>query len=227
VLDVFVYSVAAAILAWAGWRAYRILQRRKFQFRLISLFGVTLGCAVFVSLWPVLRAVLFAAENYPPEQWLPARGWEGIDAEPLRVASGMAKGSWSWAIYQWLAHKGIYASFLVALMLVTVWYAARQVKSGASTLTSYWTSNLPERWGALLACIARSSAAAGACFLLFYLAAAPLAVRRGEAQHQYKLGYCRDVAEHWNAIAREQARIQQVRYRQYLAEVEAEMQSME
>jgi hypothetical protein len=187
-----VWCVMLAIAGLTVWQLWRFMKRRRFQFGLLSLFVVTFGVAVLSSLWPLMRAVLTQLNEHPPELWLHARGWKGIDGEALRVAASIDKGTWFWAVIQWFNHSGVYAGLWVSLVASAVWFALRCARLSQHRFLDYWTRDVRARWGSLLACVRSSALIAGLSWLLLYLMVVPTVTQGLESEYQYKMAYCRN-----------------------------------
>jgi len=200
VIAAMVWGIALVIVGLAAWQVFRVLRRRKFQFSLLSLFAVMTGLAILCSMWPVIASVFSVLEAHPSERWLCAKGSSGIDAESLRIAMGVNKATWFWALLQWLLHYGPYAGLAVSLVLVAVWFAWRSSRKNAEGFFKYWTRDIRRRWQPLLTCVGTSAFIAAVCWLTVYVWTAPETVRATEDSFQYKMQYCRAPKQRWDAV---------------------------
>jgi MFS family permease len=195
-----IWLVALAIVGLAVWLVAALLRQRKLRFRVTALFGAMTGVAVLAALWPLIAAACSGIVNYPPELWLHARGWNGVDPEVLRSAMRIDSGSWIWATIQWFAFNGLYVGLVLSLALSGLWLIWLTARRARSSTLNYWTREVRQRWLALSRSLGKTSLYASAWMLFLYLCFAPQFVREAEAQFQSKLSYCRDPLAHWEKI---------------------------
>ena len=200
-----IWLLATSITAAAVWFVVRLMRLRQLRFRLATLFAIMTGVAVFSALWPLLAASFDGLAQYPPELWLHAKGWHGIDAGVLRNAMKLDKGTWYWSVMQWFAHGGQYVGLIVALLLTVAWYAWRSAWESNQGILGYWTREVRSRWSDLFCFAGRSALGAALCWLFLYIIVAPRAVQLAEAEFQHKMRYCRNPEAHWTEIRDAQA----------------------
>ena len=200
IITLLVWLTALLAFTLVLWCIYLFLKRRRFQFSLRSLLGVTLGAAILASFWPIFRSVFAYVDANPPELWLHAKGWSGIDAEVWRTTMKLNKGSWLWATLQWFAHSGQHVGLVASLSIVAAWFSWRQSRSSDEGILNYWTRNLRERWPLLIGCVGTSAMVAALFCLTIYVWSAPTLVHATETDFQYKMRYCRDPGGHRSQI---------------------------
>ncbi|MFT5301550.1 MAG: hypothetical protein ACI814_002356, partial [Mariniblastus sp.] len=195
-ITALVWTIAGISALFVAWGVYLFLKRRRFQFSILSLLGVTLGAAILALFFPLFGAVFEFVDRHPPELWLHAKGSNGIDAEVLRIAMKLNQGTWLWAALQWFAHAGQYVGLVVSLLIVTFWFAWRVAHQSKEGFLNYWTRDGRQRWPILIGCVGRSAIVATTCWLTLYVWSAPALVRTAERDFQYKMRYCRDPKSH-------------------------------
>jgi len=195
-----IWALAICITAVAVWFVIRLLRLRKLRFQLITLFAVMTGVAVLASLWPLMEASFVGIAQYPPEMWLHAKGWSGVDAEVLRTAMKLENGSWYWTMMQWFAHAGLYVGLVVSLLLAIAWFMWRCAREANQRFLKYWTQQIRTRWSEAFRFSGRSAFVVAMCWFVLYLWIAPNAVRLVEAEFQHKMRYCRAPKAHWSEI---------------------------
>lgn len=203
-----IWALAICITAVSVWFVIRLLRLRKIRFRLITLFAVMTGVAVLASLWPLMEASFVGIAQYPPEMWLHAKGWSGIDAEVLRTAMRLEKSTWYWAMIQWFAHGGLYVGLVVSLLLAVAWFMWRCAREANERFLNYWTQHFRTRWSEAFRFAGRSAFVVAMCWMFLYLCIAPNAVRLAEAEYHHKMRYCRDPNAHWTEIRDAQAAVE-------------------
>ncbi len=202
-----IWLSAIGITVAAVWFVVRSMRLRKFRFRLATLFAVMTGVAVFSALWPLMSALFVELAKHPPELWIPAKGWSGLDAEVLRNAMRLEEGTWYWAVMQWFAHGGQYVGLIAALLLTIAWYAWRSAREVNQRILNYWTREIRARWGDLFRFVGRSAFGAALCWLFLYVIVAPSAIQLSETEFQHKMRYCRNPEAHWTEIRNAQAEV--------------------
>jgi hypothetical protein len=204
-----IWSLAICIAVGAVWFVIRRLRLSEFRFRLRTLLAVTAGVAVLASLWPLTRLSFEAVTRHAPEMWVHEKGWGVMDAEVLRTAMNVDKGTWRWATVQWqFAHNGLYVGLAAAMFLVVAWFMWRRAREANQRFGMYWTQQARSRWSDLFRFVGRSALAAAMCWTLLYLLVAPRAVELMEAEFQHKMRYCRDPKTHWTEIRDAQADVE-------------------
>lgn len=202
-----IWVVAFFITALAVWFVIKLLRLRKIRFRLITLFAVMTGVAVLSSLWPLMEASFDGVAQFPPELWLHAKGWNGIDAEVLRTAMKLEKGTWYLALMQWFSHNGLYIGLVASLMLTSGWFMLRIARKANQRFLNFWTKEIKLRWAMLFSFLGHSAFAAAVFWVFLYLCVAPKAIKLVEAEYQHKMRYCRDPIAHWTEIRNAQAEV--------------------
>ena len=81
-----IWGIALIVVGMAVWLVVILLRQRKLRFRVTTLFAATTAVAVLASLLPLVKSASSGIVEYPPELWLHAKGWNGIDADVLRSA---------------------------------------------------------------------------------------------------------------------------------------------
>lgn len=187
----------AAIWLWWVWRrrSYRITIRAMFV--LLTAFGLLFAAA------PLILMVMDYLSNFAPDLWMPAQGADGLDPEVLRLAFGMAAGSWRWALLQWLFGYGPYATIALALALVALWQFIRMPHRADDGFWRFWTRRIRRRWGGLLATITASALGVALLGAAAYSACAPPLLQSIEAKYQREMGHVRQP----HAFAREIERL--------------------
>jgi hypothetical protein len=199
--------VMLSIAAFIGWQLYGFMRRRKFQFSLLNLMTVMLASSMIFSLWPILRGVGGVLDGHPSELWLPARGWDKLDAEVLRFALQVPKASWQWAFVQWAVGFGPFIGIGASLVILVIWQSFRSTRRESTRILQYWTSDLKRHGGNLLRCVSKSALVVGLTFLVVYLWFAPDVIENLQAQHAYKMTFYRDPDGHWESIQRAVERV--------------------
>lgn len=184
--------LAIAGTGLAAWLIWHLAGRRQVRFSLRAAFVAMTCVAVLAALWPLFEPIVASILQRPTELWMPARGWDYLDAETLRVALQVDVGSWSWAAVQWLAYRGFFVGVGLALLSSTLWYARRCLNGGEDSIQSLSKPLLQ-----FLGLSARR--AAWAC-LAIYLLMAPTSIQLQEAAFLYKMQYCRNPAAHIDAL---------------------------
>lgn len=196
-------SALAAIGLVAGliWLA----RRRRLQFRLRTLFLVTLVAAMLCSALVILEIDFSRLSEVPERLHVPARGYEFMDAETWKQLITTQLGIGTWVLMQWSVYSGIYVSLAVSLLLVVVWQRLRLAKAGSREAEGRlaWKA----RWGATMQSAANSAAAMAVCLLLVHLALTPIALRSIDASHQEQMAYIRAPDAYWESVRREVDRI--------------------
>lgn len=224
-----VWIAAFAIVTAVVWWVVSLLRRGKLRFRLISLFAVMTSCAIFAALLPVVISAVPWLKQFPPELWLPAKGWSGIDAEVLRNGMSVPVSSLKWAIIQWLVHAGLLVGLAISLAITAAWFAWRTARSSGEGLLNYWTRDLRNRWSTLFRFTFRSAVGAAVFWFLLYLYTTPELVRSTETLYQLNMRYCRDPHAHWSEIAEARKLIESTpaSMQQIQSEVESSMENPE
>ena len=204
-------AVGLAALAMIGFLlwVFRVFRRRRFQYSLREFFIVTLAVAVLFSLVSSLRIDLWRViDNLDSGLPIPARGWEGLDAETLEGPVTSQLGLWGWVVVQWSAYAGMYVGLAASLLLVAAWQWARLGRAACGEERSGRRSAWKARWGATVRSVARSAATVAACFLFVYLALTPTVLESVDADHQQKMAYARDPGAYWANLRQEVDQLQ-------------------
>jgi hypothetical protein len=204
---VAVWIGALCVVGAAVWLVVVLSRRGKFRFRLTTLFAITTAVAVLASLWPLMEPIFSRIAESSPELWLPAKGWNGIDAEVLRTAMKVGVGTWLWATIQWFAFGGLYVGLLTALVLSGCWLMWLNARNSSSSLFTFRTREARSKWASLLGSVGQSALGASLFWLIVYLYFAPPFLREAEAQYQHQMRYCRDPRSHWAEIREAQATV--------------------
>jgi len=187
-------------LLWVFW----VFRRRRFQYSLREFFMVTLAVALLFALVSSLRIDLWRViDNVDSGLPIPARGWEGLDAETLEGPVTSQLGLWGWVVVQWSAYAGMYVGLAASLLLVAAWQWARLGRAACGEERSGRRSAWKARWGATVRSVARSAATVAACFLFVYLALTPTVLESVDADHQQKMAYARDPGAYWANLRQE------------------------
>lgn len=196
------------VAIWIGWRLFRFMRQRRFQFSITNLMGITLASAIILSVGPLVLEVFGLLDDHPPELWVPAHGWGNLHPEVLRSAMDLPKGSWHWASVQWAIASGPCGSIGLSCVVLAIWYSHRAAQRARVGIVQFWTSNLRKHWGGVLRCVGESACLVGMLFFAGYLWVAPDMLRKGEAEYKFKMTYYREPDEHWRKIQRAVRRVQ-------------------
>lgn len=184
--------LAIAGTGLAAWWIWHFAGRRQVRFSLRAAFVAMTCVAVLAALWPLFEPIVTSILQRPTELWMPARGWDYLDADALRAALKVDVGSWSWAVAQWFAYGGFFVGVGLALFSSTLWYALR-IQRHSDHCTHALTKPLLNFVGLSV------RRAAWVC-LAIYLLMVPTTIQLEEAGFQHKMQYCRDPAAHIDAL---------------------------
>ncbi|QDU58146.1 hypothetical protein [Aeoliella mucimassa] len=202
-----IWLSAFAIAAGAAWILLRVIRRRQVRYQTRTLLAITTAIAVLAAQWPWVSWALAALAANPPELWVHARGFGGLDAEVIRAGTKLQTGSWMWAVLQWFAHLGHYVGLALSLLLVIGWYVLRSARQQREGWRLGFVPADRQRWSQLLRFAGRSAAGAAIVWLLVYAAIFSQAAALADAEFQYKMRYCRDPLAHYNEIVEAQATV--------------------
>ena len=194
VATAFAWGFVVVITAYVAWKAIWFGQRRRFQYRILTLLGCMTAVTIFAWIWPVLAETASKMQDLTSEYHIPAKGFSGLDADTLKAVPQFSSDKRRWTLTQWNAHHGPYFAVAIPLSLIAAWYIRRSAKAANAKVLSYWTEREPARWSGLFRCLASSGIAVGSCALLLHLWLVPVTLRVCEAEYQYRIRYCRNPA---------------------------------
>lgn len=196
-------SVLAVIglLASLAW----FVCRRRLQFRLRTLFVVTLGVALLCAVLASLEVDFSNLKQLPEGLHVPARGWGPVDVKTWERSVTAQSGIGAWVVLQWWAYSGIYVSLAVSLLWVAVWQRVRVAKAESKGSGGWFAWKA--RWAATMEGTAESAAAMGACCLLVYLALTPTVLQSVDAVLEQQMAYARDPEAYWASLRQEVDRL--------------------
>ncbi len=104
VLTILIIVSPIVLVSWIAWTW---LRRRAFKFSLRALMTCVFVFSVLFGIVAVTRPNAESFAQLPFDLTIPARGWEGLDANSLENALRPC-ASWLWAVLQWTAFYGQY-----------------------------------------------------------------------------------------------------------------------
>jgi hypothetical protein len=207
IITALLWCVIAAVLAYLLWIANRLLRRRKYQFSLLSIFGLMTAVALLVLFWPVFRDLFNGLAAYPPERLLPPQGVGGIGVPPPPMQRSSAGDFWLSAAIQWSLYSAPWLSVVFAVALIALWWSVRTARQANERFFNYWTRNFRVRWATVGRYVAKSALVAAAVFFVFNLFAAPSVIRAVEVEFQDRMSYARNPVEHMKQLEASRAEV--------------------
>jgi hypothetical protein len=220
VLTLLLLALLVAVCAWLTWRWFR---KRRVKFTLRSLLLV-LTAACFLA--AIVAGLQLRTEHFvdlPLPLFIPARGWEGWDAQSLQTAMAPL-GQWTWAAMQWANYNGHIAT--LALWGAMVAYLLFR-RTGA--MPSSCSADSRPTFRARCAAVARvwggSVLTLSGLIVLSYLLVAPSVLRTAEADFQSKIAFARNPNAYWENVesAIQSVETNQVQMAQWEANAKAEL----
>jgi hypothetical protein len=185
------------------WLLWKIMVRRRLQFTIRTLLGVTFVWALFLGLLKAAGVIPFDIGNLPIlEVSVPPRMTGGWDAQLFQQSLIAAWGRWNWAVYEWKCYSGAYTGAASALLLIAVWRWIRSLRIQSPT-----TSCPQDRWAHHLVCLGRSALVAAAICMLTYLWLMPSIVKNTEACCQTWMTWLRSPREYEDAMSKAMAEV--------------------
>ncbi len=210
VFTVCLMLVPILVASWIGWHW---LRHHAFQFSLRSMLIFTLAVSLLFSLLSVIRPNAGYCADFPFDLSVPARGWEGLDAEVLADGVTANSGRWLWAVFQWSAYYGHYLTLAIWVGLVVALQSLRMKKLQRQTVTASF--GVRKRVGGLFRSLGRPALVLAAMILVTYLILTPNILKQVEQEFQQKIAFARHPESHW---AEAEKAIQKVRSDEELME---------
>ncbi len=203
----FAGAIALLSVAVACW----VVIRRRLQFTIRTLLGVTLVWAIFLS---ILKSADLMPQSFSdfhmPALSVPPRDIGGLDARLFQQPIIMIYGRWSWAVYQWMLYAEPYAGIGAALAIIAVWHQIRfrrMMKARPGDLAVMEAIPPRRRWAERFACLGRSMLTAAALWMLAYLWFMPAVLQFSENVYQTKMAYLRNPREYIDAMTKTMAEV--------------------
>jgi hypothetical protein len=200
VLIVSPVLVMAALLAYIFFvRGYRKRTGRSPVPHIAAACILVPATFAIAAPWVVCAAYLRGLGRWPgPPGWADSRwmvSWVYLAQEWW--SDGRV---WHVAFCWWVFCLGAYASVMLALIAVAIWYEVRHAKSPGQRCGRNWFTRLLWRCPALLDCLGRSAIGAAGVFLLIALLIGPAAIRAVDRNCQFKMTYAATPEEHWAKV---------------------------
>ena len=199
-VNIAIRSSMVAVIIAIIWAAVAFAKRRNFRYSMKTLFLIMTAFAILAACTPAIARFLVDLSSISFEVWMPAKELNNIDADALRNAMKLGKGSWYWSFLQWFAYGGIYIGLLVSLFLSGCWFLWLSARRAKESIFSYWLHEKRKRLGNLGRSIVRSAIFAALIWSLVYLSAATQALKQHEALYQHSMQYNRNPFAHWKEI---------------------------
>ena len=201
VLTTLVIVSPIAVVSWVAWIW---LRRRAFKFSLRAMLMCVLAFSVLFGIVAVARPNAESFTQLPFDLSIPARGWEGLDAQSLENAFS-PRAIWLWAVLQWTTYYGQYLTVAVwaAIVAFLLRFKLRRyhARTGGIRLTfrnflGVWTRSQGR------ACLTLS-----ALVTILYLSFAPDVIAETERHFQENIAFAREPNDHWSKVERAVERV--------------------
>jgi hypothetical protein len=190
------------LLCAAIWYLCVFLAREQHQFGLrAAFFALTLGTvAIYVSS-PLMMDVFVRKEPTGYPLWIPAKGWNGVEAEVLRLGVfALEKASWLWATVQAYVQGVHYTGPLAALLLILIASIRRAAKLKGERSWQFARREFKLYWPAWSREVGHSALVGGLVGLAAYLWVAPFEIRASNRHQQVTLQAWQDPVAYRNEL---------------------------